>query len=197
MSYSSDLNAPPRTEDVFPEVVLNVGMLMTCRLRKANWGLIRYARGDSTESPAGSSLGALMPHRVHAWPSVAGVNASALPFLILRWRYGSTWVWEMDSPWQTIGDYSLAFLYMFAIALSRMVGARVCPQHQQGAHRTYPPELIWRSNLDRDETVSKVSKPFCFRKDLERVAFPAVTLNKIALGHPSATDKTRLLCRRR
>ena len=72
-----------------------------------------------------------MPHRVHAWPSVAGINASALPFLILRWRYGNVWIWEMENPWVTVGDYSLAFLYMFCISMARM-GDGDSPANVQG-----------------------------------------------------------------
>ena len=89
------------------------------------------ATGASSKRPASSSLGSLMPHRVHAWPSVAGINASALPFLILRWRYGNVWIWEMENPWVTIGDYALAFLYMFCIALARM-GDGDSPANVQG-----------------------------------------------------------------
>ena len=89
------------------------------------------ATGASSERPANSSLGSLMPHRVHAWPSVAGINASALPFLILRWRYGSTWIWDMEDPWRVAGDYSLAFLYMFAISIARM-GNGDSPANVQG-----------------------------------------------------------------
>ena len=89
------------------------------------------ATGASSEKPASSSLGSLMPHRVHAWPSVAGINASALPFLILRWRYGSTWIWDMATPWVVAGDYALAFLYMSAISLARM-GNGDSPANVQG-----------------------------------------------------------------
>jgi serine palmitoyltransferase len=102
-----------------------------------------------------------MPHQVHAWPSVAGVNASALPFLILRWRYGSMWVWEMDQPWQTVGDYSLAFLYMFAIALSRM-GNGDSPANVQGGIvvgavmlRCLLPHIDWAiAGLDTDSVMT-------------------------------------------
>ena len=89
------------------------------------------ATGASSRRPANSSLGSLMPHRVHAWPSVAGINASALPFLILRWRYGNVWIWEMENPWVVIGDYALAFLYMFCISLARM-GDGDSPANVQG-----------------------------------------------------------------
>ena len=89
------------------------------------------ATGASSKRPANSSLGSLMPHRVHAWPSVAGINASALPFLILRWRYGNVWIWEMENPWVTVGDYSLAFLYMFCISMARM-GDGDSPANVQG-----------------------------------------------------------------
>ena len=89
------------------------------------------ATGASSKRPANSSLGSLMPHRVHAWPSVAGINASALPFLILRWRYGNVWIWEMANPWVTVGDYALAFLYMACISLARM-GDGDSPANVQG-----------------------------------------------------------------
>ena len=89
------------------------------------------ATGASSKRPANSSLGALMPHRVHAWPSVAGINASALPFLILRWRYGNVWIWEMQNPWTVVGDYALAFLYMTCISIARM-GDGDSPANVQG-----------------------------------------------------------------
>ena len=89
------------------------------------------ATGASSKRPANSSLGSLMPHRVHAWPSVAGINASALPFLILRWRYGNVWIWEMQNPWTVVGDYALAFLYMFCISMARM-GDGDSPANVQG-----------------------------------------------------------------
>jgi hypothetical protein len=89
------------------------------------------ATGASSRRPVNVSLGSLMPHRVHAWPSVAGINASALPFLILRWRYGNVWIWEMENPWVVIGDYALAFLYMFCISLARM-GDGDSPANVQG-----------------------------------------------------------------
>ena len=89
------------------------------------------ATGASSKRPASSSLGSLMPHRVHAWPSVAGINASALPFLILRWRYGNVWIWEMSTPWIVVGDYVLAFLYMACISLARM-GDGDSPANVQG-----------------------------------------------------------------
>jgi hypothetical protein len=81
-----------------------------------------------------------MPHRIHAWPSVAGINATALPFLILRWRYGSVWVWEMDSPWQTIGRGLHSFASQLnLIALYGIGGAcRGCVARFKGVFR------VWR-----------------------------------------------------
>ena len=53
-----------------------------------------------------SALGALRNSgSVHAWPSVAGMNASFIPFFLLRWKHGSVWLWEMENPYSVVGDY--------------------------------------------------------------------------------------------
>lgn len=75
---------------------------------------------SSSKRRVENELGALAPHKVHAWPSVAGVNAAAIPFFILRWRYGSIPLWEMAQPYTVVGDYLLAFGYMAAICISRL-----------------------------------------------------------------------------
>jgi|UniRef100_A0A7S0KN70 serine palmitoyltransferase len=75
---------------------------------------------SSSKRRANNELGALAPHKVHAWPSVAGVNAAAIPFFILRWRYGSVPLWEMEHPYIVVGDYLIAFAYMAAIVISRL-----------------------------------------------------------------------------
>ena len=89
------------------------------------------ATNTSSSRPANSSLGSLMPHRVHAWPSVAGCNATALPFLILRWRHGDVWLWDMEEPKAVACEYAAAFAYMFAISLARM-GNGDSPANVQG-----------------------------------------------------------------
>ena len=89
------------------------------------------ATNTSSSRPANSSLGSLMPHRVHAWPSVAGCNATALPFLILRWRHGDVWLWDMANQEAVVREYAAAFAYMFAISLARM-GNGDSPANVQG-----------------------------------------------------------------
>ena len=41
------------------------------------------------------------------------------------------WIWDMEDPWRVAGDYSLAFLYMFAISIARM-GNGDSPANVQG-----------------------------------------------------------------
>ena len=86
---------------------------------------------SSSKRPAQSSLGALAPHKVYAWPSIAGMNASAIPFFVLRWRYGSVPLWEMEHPYIVVGDYLLAFAYMMAIVISRLATGE-SPANMQG-----------------------------------------------------------------
>ena len=110
------------------------------------------ATSMSSIRPANPSTGSLMRHRVHSWPSVAGIQASALPFLILRWRYGFEWVWNMKTPWWAVTDYSLAFAYMTVISLARMANGD-SPANVQGGIvvgaillRCLLPHVEWATN---------------------------------------------------
>jgi serine palmitoyltransferase len=86
---------------------------------------------SSSRRPVHSALGALAPHKVYAWPSIAGMNASAIPFFVLRWRYGSIPLWEMEHPYVVVFDYALAFAYMLAIVMSRLAVGE-SPANMQG-----------------------------------------------------------------
>jgi len=86
---------------------------------------------SSSKRPVHSMLGALAPHKVHAWPSIAGMNASAIPFFILRWRYGSVPLWEMERPGHVVFEYLLAFAYMMAVVISRLATGE-SPANMQG-----------------------------------------------------------------
>ena len=60
--------------------------------------------------------------RVHAWPSVAAINATALPFLALRLRFGSQWVWEMapGHAEMVFACYTAAFAWMTLVCIARL-----------------------------------------------------------------------------
>jgi len=79
-----------------------------------------------------SALGALRNSgSVHAWPSVAGMNASFIPFFLLRWKHGSVWLWEMENPYSVIGDYAVAFVFLLLIVVSRLANGD-SPANVQG-----------------------------------------------------------------
>ena len=79
-----------------------------------------------------SALGALRNSgSVHAWPSVAGMNASFIPFFLLRWKHGSVWLWEMENPYSVVGDYAVAFAFMLLIVVSRLANGD-SPANVQG-----------------------------------------------------------------
>ena len=79
-----------------------------------------------------SALGALRNSgSVHAWPSVAGMNASFIPFFLLRWKHGSVWLWEMENPYSVIGAYAVAFVFLLLIVVSRLANGD-SPANVQG-----------------------------------------------------------------
>jgi len=86
---------------------------------------------SSSKRPVNSTLGSLDPHKVHAWPSIAGMNAAAMPFFVLRWRYGSVPLWDMAQPYTVIAHYMIAFAYMASIVMSRLAVGET-PANMQG-----------------------------------------------------------------
>lgn len=86
---------------------------------------------SSSKRPVNSALGALDPHKVYAWPSIAGMNAAAMPFYMLRWRYGSVPLWDMENPYMVIAHYSIGFAYMLGIVMSRLAVGET-PANMQG-----------------------------------------------------------------
>jgi len=56
----------------------------------------------------------------HGWPSISCANATALPFFILRWRYGDRWVWEQPDWFPCVLEHGLAFAALALAILARL-----------------------------------------------------------------------------
>jgi serine palmitoyltransferase len=96
---------------------------------------------------------------VESWPSVAAITATAIPFFMLRWRYGQKWVWENDNVAQCFFEYFLAVVFLVLVCVAR-VTAGDNPANVQGgmvvgaiAARVVTPYadtmVIWLSTVER------------------------------------------------
>ncbi|KAG8469523.1 hypothetical protein KFE25_005978 [Diacronema lutheri] len=105
----------------------------------------------------GSDAAALPPadegwNRDFAWPSIAAMNAIGLPFFVLRYHFGGTYLWSQTDPAATVLCYAAAFLWAAGICGSRLVAAAASPADVQGGMMIGA--LLVRLGLPRHETLS-------------------------------------------
>jgi serine palmitoyltransferase len=105
---------------------------LTCAFGCLCKGMLATQKSSIRSNREVSQLGALRNSgTVHAWPSVGGMNASFIPFFLLRWKHGSVWLWEMENPYSVIGDYAIAFVLLLLIVVSRLANGD-SPANVQG-----------------------------------------------------------------
>ncbi|KAK3259831.1 Serine palmitoyltransferase 1 [Cymbomonas tetramitiformis] len=69
--------------------------------------------------------------KVLSWPSIASMNATGLPFFILRQRFGSMYLWDMEAPALCALAYSICLAWLLLVTVSR-VRAGDTPADVQG-----------------------------------------------------------------
>jgi len=86
------------------------------------------AVADKKEALSDRSLDA----RDFGWPSVHSINATTLPFFILRCVFGSAFIWTVETPVLQMAAYAFCLCYTALICFSRMYLGVHSPADVQG-----------------------------------------------------------------
>jgi len=91
--------------------------IVGCMLKST---LLTNVNGDTLRARERQLTGNRRKGKMHAWPSVAAINATTLPFLALRIHFGSEWIWEMQDPTNIVLSYAAAITWLVLVCVARM-----------------------------------------------------------------------------
>lgn len=114
-------------------------------------GMLAKKLDDQDGSAAGEAalVDRSLDARDFGWPSVHSINATTLPFFILRCVFGSAFIWTVEAPGAQIAAYVGCLAYTTLICFSRMYLGVHSPADVQGGMLLGALQLrVWLATCD-------------------------------------------------